>query len=88
MGADCLAHVFWGLIDDSCRHFRNPISLEATRARYMDLGSVQLPGTRLGYMAENLACNEPLMNISVPRKCLGRGAIEAAGYQSLGPIRK
>ena len=28
------------------------------------------------------------MNVSVPRQCLGKGATEAAGYQSVGPIRK
>ena len=28
------------------------------------------------------------MNVSVPRECLGRGATAAAGYQSVGPIRK
>ena len=32
-GADCLAHIFWGVLDDSCRH---PISPEAARSRYMD----------------------------------------------------
>ena len=24
MGADCLAHVFWGVLDDICSYFRNP----------------------------------------------------------------
>ena len=87
-GADCLAHVFWGLIYDSCRHFSNQLSPEVARARYMDLESVRLPGTRLSHMAEKLACNEPLMNVSVPIQWLGRGATAVAGYQSVGPIIK
>ena len=53
MGADCLAHVFWGVLDDICRYFRNPLSPGAERARYMDPESVLLPGTRLVHMAEN-----------------------------------
>ena len=52
VGADCLAHVFWGLLDNKCRHFRNPLSPEAAKARYMDPESVQLPGTRLVHMDE------------------------------------
>ena len=67
VGADCLAHIFWGVLDDSCRYFRNPLSPEAARARYIYPESVQLPGTRLGHMDEKLACNNPLMNVSVPR---------------------
>ena len=86
--ADFLAHVFWGVLDDICRHFSNPLSPEAAQARYMDTKSVWLHGTRLGHMADKLACNEPLMNVSVPRKWLGRGATASAGDQSLGPIRK
>ena len=54
----------------------------------MDPKSVWLLGTRLGHMAEKLACNEPLMNVSVPIKWLGRRATAAAGYQSVGPISK
>ena len=88
MGADCLAHVFWGVLDDSCRHFSNPLSPESERARYMDPKIVRLTGTRLGHMAEKLACNKPLTNVSVPIQCLGRGETEAVGYQSVGPIRK
>ena len=45
-------------------------------------------GTRLGHMAEKLACNKPLMNVSVPRQCIVGGATAAAGYQSVGPINK
>ena len=52
IGADCLAHMFWGVLDNSCRHFRNPISPEGVRERYMDLESVRIPGTRMGHMAE------------------------------------
>ena len=88
VGADCLAHVFWGVLDDSCRHFSNPLSPEAAQARYMDPKSVQIPGTRLGHMDEKLACNEPLMNVSVPRQWLGRAATAAARYHSVGPISK
>ena len=88
LGADCLEHVFWGLLDNSFRQFNNPLSPEAERAIYMDPESVRLPGTRLGPMDEKLACNEPLMNVSVPRQWLGRGATAAAGYQSVVPIRK
>ena len=88
VGADCLAHMFWGVLDDSFRHFSNPLSPEAAQARYMDHKSVQLPGTRLSHMADKLACNEPLMNVSAPRQWLGRVATAAAGYQSVGPIRK
>ena len=54
VGVDCLAHVFWGLLDNRCRQFSNPLSPEAARARYMDPESVRLPGTRPGHMAENL----------------------------------
>ena len=36
VGSDCLAHVFWGVLDDSCRHFSNPLSPEAAQVRYMD----------------------------------------------------
>ena len=62
-----MVHVFWGVLDDSCRQFRNPLSPEASQARYMDPKSVWLPGTRLGHMADKLAYNEPLMNVPVPR---------------------
>ena len=31
---------------------------------------------------------DPLMNVSVPRQWLGRGAIEAVRYQSVEPISK
>ena len=88
MGVDCLAQVFWVVLDDSCRHFSNPISPEVAQARYMDPESVQLLGTRLGHMAEKLACNKPLMNVSVPIQWIGRVATSAAGYQSVGPISK
>ena len=52
VGADCLAHVFWGVLEDSCRHLSNPLSPKAAQARYMDPESVWLPGTRLGHMAK------------------------------------
>ena len=26
VGDNCLAHVFWVVLDDSCRHFSNPLS--------------------------------------------------------------
>ena len=86
--ADCLANVFWGVLDNSCRHLRNPLSPEASRARYIDQKSVRLPGTILGHMDEKLTCNEPLMNVSVPRQWLGRGETAAAGYKSVGSIKK
>ena len=54
----------------------------------MDPKSVRLLGTRLGHMAYKLACNKTLMNVSVPRQWIGRGVKVAAGYQSVGPIRK
>ena len=54
----------------------------------MDPKRVWIPGTRLGHMAEKLACNKSLMNVSVPRQCLGRGATATEGYQSVGPISK
>ena len=79
MGADFLAHVFWGLLYNRYRYFSNPLSPEAARARYIDTKSVRLMGTRLGHMAEKLAYNEPLMNVSVPRQWLERGAKAAAG---------
>ena len=88
VGADCLAHVFWGVLPDSCRHFSNLLPPESAQARYIDPESVRLLGTRLGHMAEKLACNKPLMNLSVARKWLGRGATAAAGYHSVGPIIK
>ena len=73
VGADCLVHVFWEILDNSCWHFRNPLSPEAAQARYMDPEIVRLLGTRLGHMADKLSCNEPLMNVSVRRQWLGRG---------------
>ena len=88
VGVDYLAHVFWGVLEDSCRHFRNTLSPDASQAQYMDPKSVRLPGTRLGNMDEKMACNEQLMNVSVPIQWLGRGAEEAAGYQSVGTIIK
>ena len=88
VGADFLARVFGGVLDDSCRHFSNPLSPESAQARYMDPKSVRIPGTRLGHIDEKLACNKPLMNVSVPRQWLGRGETAAEGYQSVGPISK
>ena len=63
VGADCLAHLLWGVLDDSCSHFINPLLPEAAQARYMDPKSVRLPGTSLGHMVDKLACNDPLMNV-------------------------
>ena len=57
VGADYMAHVFRGVLDDSCRHFSNPLSPEAAQARYMDPKSVRLLGTRLGHMTNKLICN-------------------------------
>ena len=88
LGADFLAHVLWLVIDDSCRYFINPLSPESAQARYMDPKSVLLPGTRLVHMADKLACNKPLMNVSVPRQWLERGVTATEGYQSVGPISK
>ena len=88
VGADCLAHMFWGVLGDSCRRFSNPLSLEAAQERYMDPKSVRLLGTRLVHMSEKQACNKPLMNVSVPRQWLGRGATAEAGYQPVVPIIK
>ena len=51
LGSDCLAHVFSGVLDDRCRHFSNPLSTEASQARYMDSESVRLLVTRMGHMA-------------------------------------
>ena len=86
LGADCLAHVFWGVLDNNYRHFSNKLLTEAEQARYMDPESVRLLITRIGHMAEKLSCNKRLMNVSVPMQWLVRGAAEAAGYQSLRPI--
>ena len=36
VGADFLAHVFWVVLEDSCRHFSNPLSPEAEQTRYID----------------------------------------------------
>ena len=80
---DCLVQVFWGVLDDSCKHFRNPLSSESAQTRYMDPESVCLPGTRLGHMDEKLACNETLMNVSVPRQWIGREAAEEVWFQSV-----
>ena len=68
VGANYLAHVFWGVLDNSCRNFRNMLSPEAARARYMDPECIRLLGTRMGHMAEELACKKLLMNVSVPRQ--------------------
>ena len=57
VGADCLAHVFWGVLDNSWSNFSNTLSTESARARYMDLESVRITGTRLGHMAENWHVN-------------------------------
>ena len=86
--ADFLEHVFLGVLDNIYRHFSSPLSPEAAQSRYMDPDSVRIMVTRLGHMDEKLACNEPLMNVSVPRQWLGRGATAAAGYQYVVPIRK
>ena len=88
MGVDCLLHVFCGVLDDNCRKFSNPLSPEAAQSRQMNPESVRLPDTILCHMAEKLACNDPLMNVPVPRQWLGRGATLEAGYNSVGPIRK
>ena len=53
VGVDCLEHVFRVVLDDMCIRFRNPLSPEAARVRYMDPESVRLPGTRLVHMDEN-----------------------------------
>ena len=74
-----MAYVFWEVLDDSCRHFSNPLSPEVAQARYMDPKSVCLQGNTLCDMADKLACNKPLMNVSVPRQWLERGATAAAG---------
>ena len=68
VGKDCLAHVFWGVLENSFMHFSNPLSPEAAQTRYMYPKIVRLPGTRLGHISEKLACNEPLINVSVPRQ--------------------
>ena len=62
-----MEHVLLGVLDDSCRHFRNPLSPEAAQVRYVDPKSVRLKGTRLGHISEKLACNKPLITVSVPR---------------------
>ena len=80
--------MFWVVLDNSCRHFRNPLLPEAAQVSYIDPKIVRLPGTRLGHMADKLECNEPLMNVSVPIQWFGRGATAAAGYHSVGPISK
>ena len=67
MRSDCLVHVFWGVLEDSYRHFSNPLSPEAARARYIDLKSFRLLGTRLGHMAEKLACNKPMNECVIPK---------------------
>ena len=54
----------------------------------MNPESVRLPRTRMGHMTEKLACNKPLINVSVPRQWLGRGVAATAGFQSVGPISK
>ena len=51
----------------------------------MDLESVRLSGTRLGHMAEELACNEPLMNVSFPRQWLEIGVTSSAGIRKWDP---
>ena len=48
----------------------------------MDPKSVRLSGTRLGHMADKLAWNEPLTNVSAPRQWLVRGATPAVGIIS------
>ena len=67
LGADFLTHVFWGVLENRCRHFSNTLSPEAAQARNVDPKSVRLTGTRLDHMADKLAYNNPLMNVSVPR---------------------
>ena len=53
VGAGYLVHMFWGVLDDLCRHFRNLFSPEAAQARYMKPEGFRLPGTRLGHISEN-----------------------------------
>ena len=88
LGSDCLVHVFWGLLEDRCRHFGNPLSPEAAQARYMDPESFWITVSILVHMAEKLACNEPLMDVLAPRQWLGRVVAAALGYQSVVPISK
>ena len=54
----------------------------------MNMESVWLLGTRLGHMDAKQACNEKLINVSVPRQWLGRGATAGVGYQLVGLISK
>ena len=88
VGADFLAHMFWVVLYNSCRHVSNPFSPEATQSRYMDPDSVHIPVTILGHMDERLACKYPLMSGSFPIQWFGRGETAAAGYQSVVPISK
>ena len=71
------------------RHYVNIVlQQEAAQAKYLDPKSVRILDTKLGRMAGKMACNEPLMNVSVPIQWFGRGATAAAGYQSVGTIIK
>ena len=54
----------------------------------MDPQSVWLPGIKLGHMAEKLAFNEPLINMSASRQWIRRVSTAVAGYQSVVPISK
>ena len=53
-------------------------------------GSKKCPAStnQTGSHGWKMACNEPLMTVSIPRQWLGRGATVVAGYQSVGPINK
>ena len=88
MGDNFLAHMFWGVLENSCRHFSNPLSPEAAQVRYIYTEKFRLPSTRLGHIAKNLAYNKPSMNVLVQRQCIGRGATSEVRYQSVGPIIK
>ena len=87
VGADYLAHVYWLILDDSCRHFSQPLTPEAVRARYFNAGSVLLPGTTLNRLADKMACQDVLLSQTIPKQWLGRGTAAAAGYQALGGSR-
>jgi hypothetical protein len=87
VGADYLAHVFWLVLDDSCRHFSSPLTPEAVRARYFKVRAVRLPGTTLFRLADKIACQVVLLSQTIPKQWLGRGTAAAAGYQALGGAR-
>ena len=48
MGADCLAHVSWGILDDICRHFRKSAFTRSSTSKIHGSGKCMSSGHHTG----------------------------------------